>query len=96
MSRNQELEKLKLKINQLLKTDKELNKIGMCGITHDSPRNYLQFMPTGIADISKKYGLKISVAKRGSFPWDISIPELKIFAIAANSEMNSLGIPMPE
>jgi len=97
MDKQSKLEKLQAKINSFLKIGKELQKLGMCGVTHDSPRNYLQATFCGLHKMSKVYGLDLAIVEWRSDhnQWDVSISELKMFAIATDRELESEGL-LPE
>ncbi|MFA5305946.1 MAG: hypothetical protein WC365_00705 [Candidatus Babeliales bacterium] len=87
-----ELEELKQKIDTFLDINKELVTVGMCDITHDSGMGHLQLMIDDLISLSEKYSLKLNVDKRNDveFPWKVSIPELKIYAVATNKGVAKL------
>ena len=82
------LEELKNKIDQLLSLNKELKGV-ICDVTHDK-RGYLQSVVEYLVALSIKHNLKLITEEGGGTdenPLDISIPELKLFAITTKYDL---------
>jgi len=87
------LEELKEKIDQFLQLNKELQEIGMYDVTHDGKgKGFLQADALQLVELSKKYNtpLEITESRRERYPLEISIPELKMYAISSNEGLKEL------
>ena len=82
------LEELKNKIDQLLSLNKELKGV-ICDVTHDK-RGYLQSVVEYLVALSIKHNLKLITEEGGGTdenPLDITVPELKLLAVATANEL---------
>jgi hypothetical protein len=91
------LEELQEKIEQFLELNEEFIEIGMCDITHDTGRRYLQAMAEPLVALAKQLNVELIVKKRDckDFPIDISIPALKMYAICTIKHWAELKKTLP-
>jgi hypothetical protein len=87
------LEELKKKIDQFLQLNEELQEIGMYDVTHDGEeRGFLQADRRQLVELSKKYNTPLETGRSQceQYPREISIPELKMYAVLTDEEMIEL------
>ena len=92
-----ELAEIKAKTNKLIELNEELIEIGMCDIIHDIGRRYLQVMAEPLVTLAKQLDVALIVKKRDckDYPIDISIPELKMYAICTIKHWTELKKTLP-
>jgi hypothetical protein len=87
------LEELKKKIDQFLQLNEELQEIGMYDVTHDGKgKGFLQADALQLVELSKKYNTPLETGRSQceQYPREISIPELKMYAVLTDEEMIEL------
>ena len=89
------LEELKEKIDQFLQLNNELREIGIYDATHDGKgRGFLQADGAQIVELSKKHNIPLETGRSQceKYPREISIPELKLYAVLTSEEMKELEV----
>jgi hypothetical protein len=85
------LEELKEKINQFIQLNKELKKAVGVYMCTDS-RGFIQADAVAIAKYAKENGLEIEIKPWNSekFPWMITVPEIKLYGVASDEEVQEI------
>jgi len=84
------LETLKERIEQFLQLDRELYEIGKH--RSDDIRGFLQADALKIAKYAKEHKLETEIKPRDcdTYPWMITVPEIKMYGVARDVEMQEI------
>ena len=90
------LETLKEKKEQFLQLDRELYEIGK--YSSDDIYGFLQADALKIAKYAKEYGLEAEIKPRDfdTYPWMITVPEIKMCGVASDEEMQEIKAMLEE
>ncbi|NLN81002.1 MAG: hypothetical protein GX136_00405 [Clostridiales bacterium] len=85
------LEELKEKVDRLKQLNKELREaVGV--YTYSDSRGFMQADAVTIAKYAKENGLETEIEPRECevFPWEITVPEIKLYGVASDEEVQKI------
>ena len=91
------VEELKEKVEQLLQLNNELREaVGV--YVHSDLRGFMQADAVTIAKYAKENGLETEIKPRDcdTYPWEITVPEIKLYGIMAYKEMQEIKAMLEE
>ena len=92
-----DITELQKDITEFLEINKRLKDIGMCDVTHDPRRNYLQADASRIIAIAKKFNLNILVKQIqiNKYDCEVVVPDLKMYGITERFRLAEYGMMAP-
>ena len=91
------LETLKEKIDQFILLNEELGEAVGVYMRYDL-RGFMQADAATIAKYAKEHGLEAEIKPRNceKFPWEITVPEIKLYGVASDEEVQEIKAMLEE